>query len=264
MRSLLPPSVNIMALTATASKLLRKEVARLVGMHNEVVVARLPSKANITYSMVPFLSIEETFQPLAEKLRKHGPNCTRTIIYCRTCDDCSSLYLYFRDFLSVDFTYPSGSPDLPGFRLVDMYMSSTEEAVQNEIVHIFRGQSSLRLVLATIAFGMGIDCPDVRQIVHYGPPGDIESYVQETRRAGRDEHLAGETFYLAILIIMLDLMRDLYVCVVICVALNVNVPIVTKIIPLLCHLHNFLVIKHLLYIKRDIELLVTLNVMPSS
>ena len=58
--------------------------------------------------------------------------------------------------------------------------------MQNEIVHIFRGQSSLRLVLATIAFGMGIDCPDVRQIVHYGPPGDIESYVQETGRAGCD------------------------------------------------------------------------------
>ena len=50
----------------------------------------------------------------------------------------SSLCLYFSDFLSVDFTYPSGSPDLLGFLLVDMYMSSTEEVVQNEIVHIFR------------------------------------------------------------------------------------------------------------------------------
>ena len=50
----------------------------------------------------------------------------------------SSLCLYFSDFLSVDFTCPSGSPDLLGFLLVDMYMSSTEEVVQNEIVHIFR------------------------------------------------------------------------------------------------------------------------------
>ena len=45
---------------------------------------------------------------------------------------------------------------------------------------------NLRVLVATIAFGMGVDCPDVRQIVHVGPPDDISSYVQETGRAGRD------------------------------------------------------------------------------
>ena len=42
------------------------------------------------------------------------------------------------------------------------------------------------MVVATVAFGMGIDCPDVRQIVHLGPSGDMEAYVQETGRGGYD------------------------------------------------------------------------------
>ena len=45
---------------------------------------------------------------------------------------------------------------------------------------------NLRIVVATVAFGMGIDCKDVRQIVHVGLPDDVSSYIQETGRAGRD------------------------------------------------------------------------------
>ena len=44
----------------------------------------------------------------------------------------------------------------------------------------------LRIIIATTAFGIGVDCPDVSKVIHYGPPGDVEQYVQETRRAGRD------------------------------------------------------------------------------
>lgn len=46
--------------------------------------------------------------------------------------------------------------------------------------------SPLRVVIATVAFGMGINCHNVRTVVHYGPPEDIDTYIQETGRVGRD------------------------------------------------------------------------------
>ena len=46
--------------------------------------------------------------------------------------------------------------------------------------------SCLRVIIATIAFGMGLDFPNIRRVVHWGSPPDVEAYVQETGRAGRD------------------------------------------------------------------------------
>ena len=63
-----------------------------------------------------------------------------------------------------------------------MYMSCTEVVIKDKIEQLF----PLRVVIAPTAFGLGIDCPDVRHVINFGLPSDIESYVQETGRAGRD------------------------------------------------------------------------------
>ena len=63
-----------------------------------------------------------------------------------------------------------------------MYHSSTDTVVKDMILSRFSVQSSLRVVVAKVAFGMGIDCTDIRQIVHLGPPDDVEGYIQETGR----------------------------------------------------------------------------------
>ena len=185
-RSLLPSGVPMMALTATATSKLRAEVASILGMTEELVVSISPCKENIMYCIGKFSTIPETFLPIVDRLRNDRASFPRTIVYCRRYEHCANLYAFFRESLRNEFTEPRGAPDLAGFRLVDMFMSCTEESVKNEIIKRFSHESSLRIVLATVAFGMGIDCPDVREIIHLGPPSDLESYVQETGRAGRD------------------------------------------------------------------------------
>ena len=112
-------------------------------------------------------------------------------IFCRTYDDVTSIYTLFKRRLGKDFTEPSGAPDLAKFRLVDMFTHCSHTSVKNIIMEQFTNVSSnLRIVVATVAFGMGIDCPDVRQIIHWGVPDDAEMYVQESGRAGKDGKLS--------------------------------------------------------------------------
>ena len=78
------------------------------------------------------------------------------------------------------FTEHVGTPDLPEFRLLDMFTRCTHIDVKSTIITNFTStKAPLRIVIATIAFAMGLDCPDVRQIVHWGCPDDVEMYVQE-------------------------------------------------------------------------------------
>lgn len=87
----------------------------------------------------------------------------------------------FRPIRDLIFLYPSDAPNLSKFRLVDMFTSCTELHVKNQILESFTSPNSpLRIVIATIAFGLGINCPDIRQIIHLGPPDDVESYLQAT------------------------------------------------------------------------------------
>ncbi len=182
---LIPEHAHIMALTATATERLRKDASRLIGLRNEVVVAISPCKDNIMYVVVESDGIEKIFEPLATKLLQKQASYPRTLIYCRSFADCSNVYSFFKTYLQKN-TAGTTLPDIPGFRLVDMYMSCTDPEVKEKIGQLFVIDSPLRVVIATTAFGLGIDCPDVRHVISFGFPSDIESDDQETGRAGRD------------------------------------------------------------------------------
>ena len=74
----------------------------------------------------------------------------------------------FKKCLGINFTETTGSPDIPFFRLVDMYTSVTDQTIKEEIIRLFTTKSHLRVVVATSACSMGIDCKDVREVVHWG------------------------------------------------------------------------------------------------
>lgn len=186
-RSLLPPEVKVLALTATATKSLCAKVSEVIGLIDPLVISVSPCKPNIVYAVSGFTTISTSFAPILHELKEKKTNFPRMIIYCRRYDDCSKLYRYCRSELGQRFLEPADAPDLSKYRLVDMFTSCTDDEVKSQIIVSFSNDVyPLRIVIATVAFGMGLDCPNVRQIIHLGAPDDPESYIQETGRGGRD------------------------------------------------------------------------------
>ena len=184
LRSVIPKGINMMALTATATNSLRVAVATILGMQDPVIIAVSPCKPNIMFAVQAYQSMDESIGPFVRKLQTDRVTMPRVIVYCRSYSDCSDVYLYFRKKLGPSFTEPPGAPDVLRFRLVDMF---TDQVVKDTILASFQKVvSPVCVVVATVAFGMGVDCQNVRQVVHFGPPNDTESYIQETGRAGRD------------------------------------------------------------------------------
>ena len=66
----------------------------------------------------------------------------------------------------ANYISPAGAPDIPKYRLVDVFMSCTDPIVKEAIIADFTEDSTLRVVVAMIAFGMGIDLPDVCKVIH--------------------------------------------------------------------------------------------------
>ena len=126
---LIPSTVNIMALTATATMKTWDKIIATLGMSSPVVVAISPEKTNLTCWVREKLTIEEVFTPIVHKLKKKCTKMPRMIISCKTCEECAILYQFFQASLQLKFTEPIGAPNLSRYRMVDMYMSATEKNV---------------------------------------------------------------------------------------------------------------------------------------
>lgn len=189
-RSIVPESVHLMALTATATQSTRQCIIKSTNMQKPAIIYIPPVRNNIIYHVEDKPeSISVAFKPIAERLTENR-SMGRLIIFCRRYQDVIAIDEYFKRELGEYSTEPKGSPNYARNRVVDMYTHCTHPTVKSTILEQFTTPSCLRIVIATIAFGMGIDCSEVRQIIHWGVPDDIELYVQESGRAGRDGKLS--------------------------------------------------------------------------
>lgn len=154
-------------------------------MEEAVILNHSPNRKNIAYSVQAVSgSANLTFAPLIENVRKNGMLSDRVIIYCQTIKVVSHVYSIFKGELGNDM-YVS-EDDLKS-SMVEMYHARIDELNQANILSDFsKPDGHLRILIATIAYGMGINCQGVKAIIHYGPSRNIEAYHQESGRAGRD------------------------------------------------------------------------------
>ena len=94
-RSLIPMKVPILALTATATKKVRSEVIRIIGMREPISITMNPDHPSIRYMVHEFTSISSSFQSLVDDLMANGIDTPRILIYCKRIKDCNDIYDFF-------------------------------------------------------------------------------------------------------------------------------------------------------------------------
>ena len=158
------PSVPLIALTATAIPAVRKDISQQLGLSDPYECIGSFNRKNLQYRVLKKKDAENT---LLSYVRCHRDDSG--IVYCLSKKETEVLAERLRKSGFPARAYHAG------------LSKKVRENVQDEFIH-----DNVTIVCATIAFGMGIDKPDVRFVVHYDVPKSIESYFQETGRAGRD------------------------------------------------------------------------------
>ena len=184
MRSLLK-KIPILALTATATLQTKNKIVRALEMDGCVIIDHSPNRKNIAYAVqVVTGGASQTFASIIEDVRVKKTSIERVIIYCQTIKICANLYGVFKEELGEDMYFVKH--DITS-GMVEMYHSRIDEFNRDNIVRDFSNPNGhIRVLIATIAYGMGINCQGVKSILHYGPSRNVEAYLQESGRAGRD------------------------------------------------------------------------------
>lgn len=165
-RRRLQPRVTV-ALTATATPATRMDIIRVLELVRPLVVVSGFDRPNLHFAAEPASGMRERYARIQSLVRQTAP--AACIVYAGTRSGVEAVRRYIaRSTPAVD-CYHAGR-------------SATDRAsVQQRFL-----DGSLRVLVATNAFGMGVDKPDVRLVVHLSPPGSIEDYYQEAGRASRD------------------------------------------------------------------------------
>ena len=158
------PEVPVLALTATATERVRRDIVASLELREPAVYVASFNRPNLRYRVV---AKANAFASLLDFVRERSKESG--IVYAASRRQAESL---------AQKLTSAGIPALP-------YHAGLEGSKRTYNQERFR-RDDVRVICATIAFGMGIDKPNVRYVIHYDLPKSLESYYQETGRAGRD------------------------------------------------------------------------------
>jgi ATP-dependent DNA helicase RecQ len=167
MTELINPNVPIIALTATATPKVQSDIEKNLGLRTPNVFISSFNRANLYYEVQPKINVEQTNKSIVRFIQNYKNKSG--IIYTLNRKTTEELAAMLNANGITAVAYHAG--------LDAKLRAQRQDQFLNDDVNV---------IVATIAFGMGIDKPDVRFVIHYNIPKSIENYYQETGRAGRD------------------------------------------------------------------------------
>ncbi len=167
------PKIPVLALTATATKRVRQDIIQQLELKNPYIHVASFNRPNLYYEVIP--KKKQTFTQLLKIIQDVGGS---GIIYCLSRKNVEDLAFRLQNH---------GISALP-------YHAGLEDQIRSENQTRFI-RDDVQIMVATVAFGMGINKPDVRFVIHYSLPRTLESYYQESGRAGRDGESARCTLF---------------------------------------------------------------------
>lgn len=158
-------------------------------MSSVVQYLQISEKSNLKYFVYKVDDTVEVFNGIIGELKLKRYRYNRCIIFCRRMSDLRRIYRAFFDQLGCIYVDYKNRP-------FAIYHSQTSQVIKDHILKSFcEKDGPVSVLIATIAFGMGVDCKGINTIIHYRPSLTVEDYFQETGRAGRN----GEQSYAVLL-----------------------------------------------------------------